>query len=146
MVCWHFQHLSLMLQMCKLLGFPLQPWHSLDWDGWRGAAATSLHPIPSCSSSWAQQNLAFNYKVLFPTSAWLLTLSLPGTGALRGWMLRKRLPRIPGETCLVLYSKGIISRNEAPTPLLQFRFLPAFPGNKFCVETWVLESQIISIP
>lgn len=32
----------------------------------------------SCSSSWVQ-DLHFNYKVLFPTSAWLLTPSLQGT-------------------------------------------------------------------
>lgn len=47
------------------LGFPLCPQHSLERGGWRGATASSPHPVPLCSSSWLQQDLAFNYKVLF---------------------------------------------------------------------------------
>lgn len=48
------------------LGFPFHPQHSLKQGRWKGAPDSSPHPIALYSSSWVQQGLAFNYKVLFP--------------------------------------------------------------------------------
>ena len=65
----HIQHLSPSLLFSRTFGFPSPR------AGWMEGC--SRH-VPPCSSSWVQWDLAFNYKMSFPTSAWLLTPSLPG--------------------------------------------------------------------
>lgn len=83
----------------------------------------------SCSSSWVQ-DLHFNYKVLFPTSAWLLTPSLPGTCTSGGNTVKTVFLRSSswgpwGDT------SGATQRSLAETsPLYPFPFLPPFPGDK----------------
>lgn len=63
------------LLFSRTFGFPSP---SMAWPraGWMRGCSRQLLP---CSSGWVQWHFAFNYTVLFPTSAWLLTPSWPGT-------------------------------------------------------------------
>lgn len=132
------QYLSPSLLFSKTFGFPsLSPAQPR-----AGQMEGCSRQLPLCSSSWVQQDLAFNYKVLFPTSAWLLTPSLPGTCTTGGNAEKTPTQGSLGKHAWCCIAEGLLAEMRPHLPSSHFSFCLLFQATSFVQQLGFLWAQL----